>query len=165
MFTLEFGLGRCKLNAHWTNPPLEVDWNRIRAEFIVYSSNNNKITHSYAPTNSNIVEAFKSRPPYTHSIRRLRYELQWPVMLGRYWLDAAKKRPLTKWSHVVCWSSRSMSSTTSYKVREVIGQTLVCVSIHLECWLNKARVEIVTWAAVGVANQQQFGYNSVSKFW
>ena len=38
------------------------EWNWI----IVYSSNNNKITHSYTPTNSNIVEAFASRPPYTH---------------------------------------------------------------------------------------------------
>ena len=44
---------------------------------------------------------------------------------------------------------------------KVIGWTLVCVSIHLECWLNKARVEIVTWAAVGVAHQQQFSYNSI----
>ena len=77
-----------------------------------------------------------------------------------------KNRSLTKWSHVVCRSSRSTSSITSNKVREVIGRTLVCVLIHLnvECWLDKARVEIVTWAAVGVANQQQFSYNSVSKF-
>ena len=37
----------------------------------------------------------------------------------------------------------------------------MCVSIHLECWLDKARVEIVTWAAVGVAStviQLQFGF-------
>ena len=40
----------------------------------------------------------------------------------------------------------------------------MCVSIHLECWLGKARVEIVTWAAVSVASQQQFSYNSVIKF-
>ena len=39
----------------------------------------------------------------------------------------------------------------------------MCVSIHLECWLDKARVEIITWTAVGVARQQQFSYNSVSK--
>ena len=75
-----------------------------------------------------------------------------------------KNRSLTKWSHVVRRSSCSTSSITSDKVREVIGRTLVCVLIHLECWLDKARVEIVTWAAVGVANQQQFSYNSVSKF-
>ena len=37
--------------------------------------------------------------------------------------------------------------------------------MHLERWLDKARVEIVAWAAVGVARQQQFGYDSVSKFW
>ena len=40
----------------------------------------------------------------------------------------------------------------------------MCVSMHLERWLNKARVEIVTWAAVGVACQQQFSYNLVSNF-
>ena len=40
----------------------------------------------------------------------------------------------------------------------------MCVSIHLERWLGKARVEIVTWAAVSVASQQQFSYNSVIKF-
>ena len=37
--------------------------------------------------------------------------------------------------------------------------------MHLERWLDKARVEIVAWAAVGVARQQQFGYDSVLKFW
>ena len=40
----------------------------------------------------------------------------------------------------------------------------MCVLIHLECWLDKARVEIVTWAAVGVARQHQFNYNLVLKF-
>ena len=73
-----------------------------------------------------------------------------------------KKRPLTKWSRVVCRSSCLMSSTTSSKVREIIRWTLVCVSIHLECLLDKSRVEVVTWAAVGVANQQQFSYNPVT---
>ena len=58
-----------------------------------------------------------------------------------------------------------MLFNTSNKVRQIIGRTLVCVSIHLECWLDKLRVEIATWAAVGVARKQQFRYNSVSKFW
>ena len=40
----------------------------------------------------------------------------------------------------------------------------MCVSIHLKCWLDKARVEIVTRAAVDVAYQQQFSYNSVLNF-
>ena len=52
-----------------------------------------------------------------------------------------------------------MSSFTSDKVKHIIGLTLVCVSIHLECWLNKSRLEIVTWAVVGVEFQQQFSYN------
>ena len=51
-----------------------------------------------------------------------------------------------------------MSSTASDKVRQEIGWTLVCVSIHLERWFDKARVEIVPWAAVGVARQHQFSY-------
>ena len=55
-----------------------------------------------------------------------------------------KKRLLTKWSHVVRQSSRFTSSITSDKVREVI---------YLECWLDKARVEITTWAAVGSVGQ------------
>ena len=52
----------------------------------------------------------------------------------------------------------------SNKVRQIIGQTLVCVSIHLECWLGKSRVETVTCVAVGVACQQQFSYNLVINF-
>ena len=78
-----------------------------------------------------------------------------------------KTIPFTKWSHVFCRNSCSTLPTictcTSDKVRQVIGQTLVCVSIYLECWLDKARVEIVPWAVVGVARQQQFSYNSVVK--
>ena len=40
----------------------------------------------------------------------------------------------------------------------------MCVLIHLEYWLGRARVEIATWVAVGVARQQQFSYNLVIKF-
>ena len=117
---------------------LEVDWNRIRTKLIVY---------------------LKSCPGHhICCIRRPRYELWWPIMLDRYWLDAFTKRFC-----VVHWNSHSTSSTTSNKVRQIFGQTLVCVSIHLECWLNKARVEIVTWASVGVTPQQQFSYDLVLK--
>ena len=63
--TLESSLERCALDTHRVNPPLEVDWNRIGTEFIVYSSNNDKITHCYSPLNSNIVEALHLRPPQT----------------------------------------------------------------------------------------------------
>ena len=59
-----------------------------------------------------------------------------------------KTRMLTKWSRVVRWNSLSASSTTSNKVRQIIWWILVCVLIHLECWLDKAWVEIVTWPAV-----------------
>ena len=52
-----------------------------------------------------------------------------------------KKRPLTKWSYVVLRNSCSTLSTTSDKARQIIGWTLVCVSIHLECWLDKARAK------------------------
>ena len=117
--------------------------------------------------NSNIVEAFLSRPPYTlYSPSKIRIMMAYYA--GTLLTRCSWKRPLTKWSYVVIWNSCSTLSTTSnkvIKVRQVIGRILVCVSIHLECWLDKARVEIITWAAVGVARQQQFSYNLVSKFW
>ena len=56
---------RCALDVHRVNPPLEVDWDRIGTEFIVHSLNNDKITHGYAPMNSNIVEGLRLRPPHT----------------------------------------------------------------------------------------------------
>ena len=50
------------------NPLLEVDWKQIGTEFIVYSSNNDKIMHGYAPLNSNIVNALCLRPPHRHVV-------------------------------------------------------------------------------------------------
>ena len=73
-------------------------------------------------------------------------------------------RPFTKWPRVVHRIACFTSFTTSDKVRQIIGRTLVRVSIHLECWLDKARVKIVTWVAMGVAHQQQFSYNLVLNF-
>ena len=154
VFTLEFGLGRCELNAHWTSPPLEVDWNRIRQLCTV------NMPHKQQHRRLSLLGH------HTYSICRPRYGLRWPIPLGHYWLDASKnKSPLTKWPHVVHQNSHSTSSTTSNKIRQIDGQTLVCVLIHLECWLDKARVKIVTWAAMGAARQQQFSNNSVLKFW
>ena len=162
VFTLESGFGWWAFDAH---PPQEVDWNRIATEFIVYSLNNDKITHGYAPMNSNIVEAFASRPPYTlylpSKIRTL-MAYHAGTLLTRC---CRKKWLLTKWSCVVLRNLRSTLSTTSDKARQIIGWTLVCVLIHLECWLDKARAEIVTWTAVDVVCQQPFSYNLVSKFW
>ena len=66
-----------------------------------------------------------------------------------------RDRLITKWSHVVRQKSCYTSSTTSDKIRQIFVWTLVCVSIHLECWLDKAMVEIVTWAAVDGACKQQ----------
>ena len=123
-FTLEFGLRQCELNTHWTNPPLEVDWNRIGTEFIVFSLNDNKIMHSYAPPpmGSNMSNFSLHRPQYM--LYLLSKILWWPIMPGRYWLDAAKKETAyTKWSR---WHSCSTSSTTSNKVWETIKQTFVC---------------------------------------
>ena len=162
VFKLESGFGRCALDAHRVNPLLEVDWNQIRTEFIVYSSNNNKITHSYTPMNSNTLRLGH----HTHCVCRPRYELRLPILLGCYWLDAVDKETAYQVvSRVVRQNSHSTLSTTSDKVGQVIGWSLVCASIHLEYWLDKARVEIATWAAVGVACQQQFSYISISKFW
>ena len=145
-------------HAHRVNPSKEVDWNRIATEFIVYSSNNDKIKHGYAPTNSNIVEAFSSRLPW-------RYELWWPIMLGHYWLDAVGKE--TAYQVVLCSSSKFTFYVVYYQRQGKANNwtDLMCVSIHLECWLNKARVEIITWSAVCVACQQQFSYNKILAMW
>ena len=80
---------------------------------------------------------------HTRCIHCPRYELQWPIMMHVTLLTIMllKMRQLTKWSRVVC------------------------VWIHLECRLDKDKSEIVTWAAVGVARQQQICYNSVFKIW
>ena len=108
---------------------------------------------------------------HTRCVCCLRKELRWPVMLGQNWIDAAKKETVYQVVSCTCSLSKFTLHVFYYMyqrqgtVREVIGWTLVCVSRHLECWLDKPRVEIITWAAVGVTNQQQFGYNSVSKFW
>ena len=116
--------------------------------------------------NSNIVKFLCLGHHYTHCICCPGYELWWPIMLECYWLDAAKNE--TAYQVVSCSSSKftfkATSSTTSNKLRQIIGWTLVCVSIHLECWLDKARAKIVTWAAVGVAHQQHFSYDSVLNF-
>ena len=75
-----------------------------------------------------------------------------------------KKIPFTKWSRVVGQNSRFTLSTTSDKVMKIIGQTLVCVPIYLECWLDKARVEIGLQWVWHTNSKLQFGYNSVTKF-
>ena len=153
---------QCVLDAHWVNPPLEVDWNQIGTKLIfVYSLNNSKIMHGYALHEQQHCRSF-CLGHHTHCICHLRYEPRCAIMLGCYWLDAVDKETTSTWSHVVHRNSNSMLSTTSNTVRQIIGRTLVCVSIHLECWLDKPRVEIATWA---VARQQQFSCNSVSNFW
>ena len=50
---------------------------------------------------------------HTCSIHRLRYELRWPVMLGQYWLDAAKKE--TAYQVISCsnWMDFSVCFDTS----------------------------------------------------
>ena len=86
----------------------------------------------------------------------------------------SKKRLLTKWSCVVLRNSRSTLSTTNDKARQIIGRTLVCVSIHLERWLDKARAKIFTWVQwVWLANRnsvtiwfQNFGsVNAIDVNW
>ena len=110
-------------------------------------------SHTVTPPRTATLSKLSLLGHHTRTIRHLRYKLWWPVMLEWYWLGAAKKRPLTKWSHVVHQSSPWTSSTTSDKVREIIEQNLVCVSIHLEFWLDKAKSRNHYMAAVGGANQ------------
>ena len=72
-----------------------------------------------------------------------------------------KKRPLT---NVVLRNSCSTLSTTSDKARQIIGWTLVCVSIHLECWLNKTRAKNRYLGCSGCGMPTAIQFNSVSKF-
>ena len=61
-FTNRFGAMQieCALNQSTSEGGLELNWNQIHC----FSSNNDEIAHSYVPTNSSIVKAFMSRPPY-----------------------------------------------------------------------------------------------------
>ena len=103
---------------------------------------------------------------HTCCICRPRYWIRWSIMLG--WLDAAENE--TAYQVISCSSSKFTFHVVYYqrpcsnKARQIIGWTLVCVWIHLECWLGKSRVETVTWTAVGVACQQQFSYNLFINF-
>ena len=103
---------------------------------------------------------------HTCCICHPRYWIRWSIMLG--WLDAAENE--TAYQVISCSSSKFTFHVVYYqrpcsnKARQIIGRTLVSISIHLECWLGKSRVETVTWTAVGVACQQQFSYNSVINF-
>ena len=76
---------------------------------------------------------------HTRCIRRPRYKLWWPIMLGHYWLDAVEKE--TAYQVVLCSSLKFMFHVVYYQWqgKVIIGRTLVCVSIHLECWLDKPK--------------------------
>ena len=150
VFTLEFGLNQMRTAS-------EVDWNRI-----------GQLRTVNMPPRTATSSTFTFRPPYTlYSLSKIQTMMAYSAgtLLTTLCRCCQNKSPLTKWPHVVYQNSRSTLSTTSNKIRQIVGRTLVCVLIHLECWLDKARVEIVTWAAMGVARQQQFSYNSVLKFW
>ena len=66
---------------------------------------------------------------------------------------------------VVSCSSSKFTFHVVYYQRQGMANNWMDFSVCFECWLDKPRVEIVIWAALGVACQQQFNYNSVSKFW
>ena len=101
-----------------------------------------------------------SRPPHTlYLTSKIRTTMPYHAgtLMTRYW----QMRPLTKWSHVVRKNSRSTLSITSNKVRQIIGRTLVCLLILLECWLNKARVKlllVVQWVWHTNSIRLQFGF-------
>ena len=142
---------------------------KIKTEFVVYSSNNNKITHSAPPSTATLSKL--SHLGHIHVLYTLYLPSKiWTTMA--YHAGLLLTRYCQKRDHLpsglmyfvkICIPCCLLPVTI--KERHIIGLTLVCVSIHLECWLNKSRVEIVTWAVVGVAFQQQFSYNCVSKFW
>ena len=162
VFILESGFGWCALDVHRVNPPLEMDWN--------WSGMNSLFIHLI------MIKSCMVTPPWTATlsklshlghhtccIRRPRYELWWPIMLGHYWLDAVEKE--TACQVVLCSFSKFTFHAVYYQRQGKANNWTDfsdCVTTHLECWLDKPGVEIITWAAVGVACQQHFSYNSVS---
>ena len=100
VFTLESGLGRCELKVYWTNPHMEVESepNSLFIHRITIKSCT--VTPPQTATSSKL----GLLGHHTCSIHHLRYELRWPVMLGQYWLDAAKKE--TTYQVVSCNSSK-----------------------------------------------------------
>ena len=153
----------------------DVNWMRIQRWIGTESELNSLFIHQIT------IKSHTVMPPWTVALSKLsrlgrhtccihrpRYWIQWSIMLGCSWLDAAENK--TAYQVISCSSSKFTFHVVYYqrpcsnKARQIIGRTLVCVWIHLECWLGKSRVETVIWTAVGVACQQQFSYNLFINF-
>ena len=177
LFTLD---PRSEFNAHSSCSHLNLVWvMRMRIESIhlrrwigIESQPNSLFIHQIMIKSSTVTPPWTATLSklshlgcHTHCIPRSRYELWWPIMLGHYWLDAVGKE--TAYQVVLCSSSKFTFYVVYYQRQGKANNwtDLMCVSIHLECWLNKARVEIITWSAVGVACQQQFSYNKILAMW
>ena len=131
-FTLESGFGRCAFNAHrvihlWRWIGTESEPNSLFIHRITIKS------CTVTPPRTATLLKLSRLGHHTCCIRRPRYELRWPIMLGRHWLDAVKKE--TAYQKVSCSSSKFTFHIVyhSNKVSQRIVRTLVCVSMHIEC--------------------------------
>ena len=126
----QFGLGLCELNANWMRIEIELEPNSL----LIHRPTIKSCT--VTPPQIAALSKLLYLGYHTRCIRCPRYEPQWPIMLGCYWLDAAKNE--TTYQVVLCSSSKFMFHIIYYQRQRkaIIGQTLVCVSIHLECWLD-----------------------------
>ena len=88
-------------------------WRWIGTEFIVYSSNNDKLRMVTPPRTASLSKLSRLGH-HRRCIRCPRCELRWPIMLRRHWLDAVEKE--TAYQVVSCSSSKftfHMKSTTA----------------------------------------------------
>ena len=142
---------RSHLNSVWGNvnwmciEPIHL-WRWISTELLEPSFNwihclFFKITHSYTQRTAALLKLLCLGHHTVFAVKDMNYGSLSCWDATDYML--LKMKPLTKWSRLVCLNLHYTSSTTSDKVRQIIGQTLVCVSIHLECWLDKARVKLL----------------------
>ena len=95
---IRFGAMRieCALNQSTSGGGLEP--NSLFIHWITIKS------HTVTPPRTATLSKLSLLCRHTRSIRHLRYKLRWPVMLGWYWLDAAKNE--TTYQVVLCSSSK-----------------------------------------------------------
>ena len=130
-FALEFGLGRCKLNVLWTNPPMEVDWKQFGTEFTVISSSNNKITHS-APSSTATLSKL-SCLGHIHVLYILYLPSKiWTTMAYHAGLLTSYCQKETAYQVVSCSLSKFAFHVFFYQWLSIFifELTLLCVSIH-----------------------------------
>ena len=100
------------------------------------------------------------------AVQDMNYDgLSWPIMLGRYWLDAVDKE--TAYQVVSCSLSKFTFHVVYYqwqgKANNWTDISVCFDTSRMLAWETKSRNHYLGCSGCGM--QQQFSYNSVSKFW